>query len=513
MDEDQELPPQSVPDVGRTPTTTARTRVLISFTSGAGNTVIVAALGAFAIRVITLHVTPLEYGNLVTALTFATTAMIVSDLGITSITGREIASRPSDAAEILGHNLGLRLALSVLMIPLLNLVSLLAYRQRSGELILAIVILTIAIPFDALRATSLGYYVATIRTYYGSTITLIQQVIYVGGVCITIYTGHGIIGCALSYLVATSISSVLAYSVVRREMSFKPLFNTRQWRIVMRQSISLGAILVVNVLYLRADIILLGRLVSLQLVGLYGVAYSFITFFSVVPALLGVSLLPLLTRASPEELRSLVRRANHLLAFAGVLFAVGTLLFAPQAIRALSGVHFSGAATSLRILSLATIFTFMNTAYGYAAVARNRHHRIIVVSVVGLVLNVVLNIIAIPRWGITGSAYATLISEFVALILIRFVYSKDVDAKTSLLASAARPFLVGAVVLVVGRLLIVPARDAASELSLLWTPVIALLYVALLALVRGLPVDLVTLVKSTYERLARRRNVPTGPAA
>ena len=155
----------------------------------------------------------------------------------------------------------------------------------------------------------------------------------------------------------------------------------------------------------------------------------------------------------------------------------------------------------------------MNTAYGYAAVARNRHHRIIVVSVVGLVLNVVLNIIAIPRWGITGSAYATLISEFVALILIRFVYSKDVDAKTSLLASAARPFLVGAVVLVVGRLLIVPARDAASELSLLWTPVIALLYVALLALVRGLPVDLVTLVKSTYERLARRRNVPTGPAA
>jgi O-antigen/teichoic acid export membrane protein len=508
MDEEPEPPRGSVAD---TPKTRTRTRVLVSITSGAGNTFIVAALGALAIRVITVHVAPLEYGYLVTALTFATTAMIVSDLGITSITGREIASRPSDAAEILGHNLGLRLTLSVLMIPLLNLVSLLVYRQRSSELILAIVILTIAVPFDALRATSLGYYVASIRTYYGSTITVIQQIIYVGGVCITIYTGHGIIGCALSYLVAASVSGVLAFLVARRELSFRPLFNSRQWRVVMRQSISLGAILVVNVLYLKADLLLLSRLVSPRLVGLYGVAYSFIAFFSVVPALLGTSLLPLFTRASHDELRSLVRRANQMLAFAGVLFAVGTLLFAPQAIRVLSGVHFSGATTSLRILSLATIFTFMNNAYGYAAVARNRHHRIIVVSVVGLVLNVVLNIIAIPRWGITGSAYATLISEFIALILIRFVYSKDVDARTSLLASAAKPVLVGAIVLAVGRFLLVPARDANSVASLLWTPVIALLYVGLLALVRGLPSDIVTLVRTSYERLGRGRDVPGGP--
>jgi hypothetical protein len=79
------------------------------------------------------------------------------------------------------------------------------------------------------------------------------------------------------------------------------------------------------------------------------------------------------------------------------------------------------------------------------------------------------------------------------------------------LASAAKPVLVGAIVLAVGRFLLVPARDATSVASLLWTPVIALLYVGLLALVRGLPSDIVTLVRTSYERLGRGRDVPGGP--
>lgn len=372
------------------------------------------------------------------------------------------------------------------MVPILIALGVLVYHGDGSELVASIVILSIALPFDAIRATSLGYYVASIRTYYSAAVTLLQQVIYVTGVIFAIYTGHGIVGCAVSYLVAASTAGVVAFLVTRRELAFRPRYGAAQWRRAVAQSFSLGAIWVVNLLYLKADTLLLSRMSTPRQVGLYGVAYSFITFFSVVPALLMTSLLPLLAQATPETLSRIAGRASQLLAFVGALFAVGAILFAPQAIRILSGPHFLAASTPLRILSVATVFTFLNAGLGYVAVAKNRHHRIIYVSIAGLVLNVALNIAAIPRWGIRGAATATLISEVVALIGVWFVYVRDVDHDSALLASSWRPVVVGTCVVAVAQLAF---GGSTSLITLLWAPLVVAAYVAGVALLRGLPED------------------------
>src|ERR1035437_8047180 len=251
-------------------------RVTASVLLGYGNTLLVAGLGALATRLITTHVGPTNYGLFVTALTFVSSVMLLTDLGITSITGRDIAKNPDDAAEILGQNLGLRLTLSVLIIPIVVFIGLILYKAPS--LRWTMILFAISVPFNAIQTISLGYYVASIRNYVSSGISLLQQALFVGGVAIAIPNGFGIVGCALSYLIATAISGVVVYFIARKELRFKPLFNLRSWREVFKRSASLGAIQVINLLYLRADTLLLSKMMKPRAVGLYGVAYSFVNF-------------------------------------------------------------------------------------------------------------------------------------------------------------------------------------------------------------------------------------------
>jgi O-antigen/teichoic acid export membrane protein len=458
-------------------------RVTVSVVSGYGNTLLISGLGALATRLITIHVGPTNYGLFVTALTFVTSVMLFTDLGITAIMGRDIAKNPDDAADILGQNLGFRLTLSVLIIPIVVFVGLILYKAPS--LRWTLVLFAVSVPFNALQAISLGYYVASIRNYVASGIAFLQQVIFVAGVAIAIPNGLGIIGCATSYLVATAVSGVVAYFVVRRELHFKPLFDLRGWREVFARSASLGAIQVINLLYLKADTLLLSKMTKPRAVGLYGVAYSFITFVVVAPSLILTSVMPLMATSSGEKFQKLLRRTEHSLAVLGAAAVMITVLFAPQAIDILSGHRYLGASTALRLLGLSCYFSFLNTALGFAAVACNRHHRLVVVSVVGLVLNVALNIALIPRMGINGSALSTLISEFFALIGVRYVFSKDVGTKVSLTRISLRPVLVGAMVTLFARYAILHSWHA-PIVTVLWAPGILVLFFVVLALVGGL---------------------------
>ena len=223
--------------------------------------------------------------------------------------------------------------------------------------------------------------------------------------------------------------------------------------------------------------------------GLYGVAYSFINFVVVAPSLILTSVMPLMATASGERFERLVRRTEHSLAVLGAAAVMVTVLFAPQAIDILSGHRFLDATTALRLLGLSCYFSFLNTALGFAAVACNRHHRMVVVSAVGLVLNVALNIVLIPRMGINGSALSTLISEFIALLGVRYIFAKDVGAKVALTRLSLRPVLVGTGVTFFARYALLHSWHA-SILTVLWAPGIVVLYFVVLALIGGLPDEL-----------------------
>ncbi|MBQ7357118.1 MAG: polysaccharide biosynthesis C-terminal domain-containing protein [Clostridia bacterium] len=69
------------------------------------------------------------------------------------------------------------------------------------------------------------------------------------------------------------------------------------------------------------------------------------------------------------------------------------------------------------ILSAATVFTALNTFMGSAYFTVKRTGMSLWTALVGAVLNIILNVIMIPRWGAMGASVATFISYFVVFVI------------------------------------------------------------------------------------------------
>jgi O-antigen/teichoic acid export membrane protein len=479
-----------------------RRRVLISTSSVMTSNVVVAALGGISLAIMTRQLGAARYGEFVVALTFVSTATLFTDFGLNALTGREISRTPERARELLGQTLGLRVFLSVLVIPIVALIAHFAYGSSNSELFLCVLIASLAVPFDALRSVSLSYFVASIRNHVAATVAIFQQSLFVGGVVVALKLGGGPAWCVTAYLASTVISSICAYVWVVREVPYRPRFSAMEWRRIFTSSLGIGLIQIVNVLYLKADTLILSVMTTPTQVGIYGFAYAIVSFYGAFASIVMTSLLPILTRARDSELSGIVVRTVRHLTTISVALAMLTWCFSPIAIRLVTNGGFSTAYLPLSILATAMVLTYLHVALGVASVARNRHHRIVYVSIACLLLNVVGNVIVIPHWGINGSASVTLFSEAVALVGVAYVFVRDVGPRIPWRNVLFKPVLVGTVLTLA---FYFPLRSATRGVVL--TGVLAVcqiaLYLVALLCIRGLPEEYTGALASIRRHLRR----------
>jgi O-antigen/teichoic acid export membrane protein len=136
------------------------------------------------------------------------------------------------------------------------------------------------------------------------------------------------------------------------------------------------------------------------------------------------AIFPLLVRDEPDhERRSLqIARAVDLLLVAAVAIAVGTIVLAPDLVRALGGDAYAPSVVPLRILVLSVPFTFVGMILSWTLIARGLQHRLIPIVAVSLTINLALNLALVPTYSYKASAAVTLATEALgAVTLVYFV--------------------------------------------------------------------------------------------
>ena len=428
-------------------------RVAASTASLIAANVAVALLGTIALRQMTHRLGISSYGELVTVMNFIAVAMLLADLGVNTYTGREIARHKVDAASILGRNLGLRLVLSVVIVPIFVGVGALIYPNSRTQIREGILLLALVLPFEAIRAVSTSYFVATIQNYKTALISLITQVLYVSGVVITLQLGFGLTGCFLSYVAAMFITAIIAYLAVRRSVAFVPLLKWRSWWGLLRHSLGIGSIQVVNVLYLRTNILVLSLITNSRTVAVYAVAATIVTFLLVVPNAFMTSMLPLLVTSTADRLSVLVDRCVTNMAMVGVLSVAGTTCLSASIVHVLAPPQFAASAVVLSILSLSILFTCFTSVFAYSSFARDQHHWLLLISSTGLVVNVVLDLAMVPSLGANGAAVATDVVEALILVGTYVIFRRRVGIRFTAWGRTARIIGAGALVGALCRLL------------------------------------------------------------
>jgi O-antigen/teichoic acid export membrane protein len=165
--------------------------------------------------------------------------------------------------------------------------------------------------------------------------------------------------------------------------------------------------------YFTLDLSIVGFLVSSKQVAYYAAATKSLSLLVTVPGLVISAMLPGMASkvGDPSDLGKLVARAWHWLAAVALPLCMGVLLFAPFFVRIFYGKNFTPAIPLVRILALSGVAALVSNIFGAALIASRRTRWLIIEGSAALVFNVVGNLVLVPHFGVTASAWLTVATE------------------------------------------------------------------------------------------------------
>lgn len=288
----------------------------------------------------------------------------------------------------------------------------------SGPRVETFVVFSLSIPFIVLFKIAVsairGLENTRFRIYTQDLIYPITRILILS---ILLYFGWSIQSSAFAYLCAGIFSFVLAHLLLNR---IQPLLGATTWR--FQDLLTFSAPLVVStmmsILLTRSDTIMLGYFLPSKQVGLYSAAYPIAEGLQLILSSFGFLYLPLASRLDANDERDqteiiyeLTTKWIVILTFpAFIIFAV----FPEETLHLFWGAEYTSGAAVLSILSIGF--------FSSAIVGRNREtisafgftKYVMYANTFAFILNIVLNIYLIPRYGIIGAATSSAIS-FVSL--------------------------------------------------------------------------------------------------
>jgi len=196
------------------------------------------------------------------------------------------------------------------------------------------------------------------------------------------------------------------------------------------------------------------------------------------------SVFPVMSRffvSSKESLKLTYEKSVKYMAILAVPIGAGTTLLADKIILLTFGTEYSHSIIALQILVWSMAFIYVSV--GFAFLCNSLNKQIIVAKVTGgcALLNVLLNLILIPRYSYTGASIATVVTEFVSLTLL-FIWSLKIGygiSSKKLTGIVARVLVASGIMSV----FVFYLRD----LALWWlVPSAALLYFIVIYIIRGI---------------------------
>jgi O-antigen/teichoic acid export membrane protein len=170
-------------------------------------------------------------------------------------------------------------------------------------------------------------------------------------------------------------------------------------------------------LYDRFDVVLLSKLAGNFATGIYSVAYRALGMTQIIGYGVLYALLPSLSRGTwGRSQEQQIERAMGLLLNASFILVLATMIYAGPAVRLLLGSSYAESALAIKILIWAVILRYLNYALNIALLATGREHVFVVTASVCLAVNLIGNLILIPKYSWRTAAVLTIVTDLVSVV-------------------------------------------------------------------------------------------------
>jgi O-antigen/teichoic acid export membrane protein len=382
---------------------------------------------------------------------------------------------------------------------------------KNPDLIYYLKILSLVVPFTIISSIFLTIIRSFERaTSYSFLTNVLQNGLKFLLLILFIFMGLKTNALLFSYLFAFIGLCMVSYFVARTHL--KKVFKEKELksnekRIIFKELLSYSwPLIFVGVLYTLfywIDSLMIGYFKTVSDVGLYNATLTVISLFSIAQSLFVQLFIPLVSKKFSQNKLTLIKQLTQQITkwiyLLNLPIFVMIFLFPGVVINFFFGSEFIIAQTSLRILALGGLFAgFLGVLTGLVNIQGST--KIILKDFIAFsVLNVILNILLIPKYGINGAAIATTIS-WVLFTTILFA-----QVKTKLGFFALRKVIIKITLVMLLPLLILLSIDkmiVPTMSNLVLTGLIFLLsYFSLLLITRCLDKDDLMIIKSITSKI------------
>jgi O-antigen/teichoic acid export membrane protein len=358
-----------------------------------------------------------EFGKFAFALLLGGVFETLMDFGLHQVTVRAVARDRSRATALLQHALAIKLVWATLTVGVLVMTANMLRPQHDVRV--ACYLIGGSLVFRSYMLTIRGVLQGLEQFGWDSLIVLADRGLMLGLGLAALRAGFGLRGLTAAFVVARGAALLLAAAVTHARLGSLGLRYDREvWLDLHRAALPLGLFLVVLNLYSYIDGVMLGYLRTDAETGLYAAAYKVYEGLTYAPLAISTVLTPKLSALFATDGRAHVRMALRGVSgtaalgvvVAGVAYAVATPLLV-----FLFGAEFGAATSPFRILSLGLPVVYAIWILHAIAISVDRERLLLRTGLVGLTVNVGINLYAIPHFGPDGAAFATVAGEVVSM--------------------------------------------------------------------------------------------------
>ena len=367
---------------------------------------------------------PSDFGLLNFAIAFVALFSFLADLGLQAIVIRELVRRPEDRLQIVASALVLRLVGAVVAVAAAML-AILVFRPQEPQAHSVVLIIALGLIAQAWDVIDYDYqsrmYPVPIVVARVSSL-FVFSALKIG----LILGGAGLVAFAWATAGELALSAVLFWILFRRQAGGVRLSAVRRAEVLqlLDHSWPLAIASLSVLIYMRIDQVMLGQMLDDHAVGIFSAAVRISESWYFVPMALLAAVSPALTAAyesSEEEYRSKTLVSIRLIVWVGVGLALAITVFSKPLIAVLFGPEYAQARDVLAVHAWAGVFASLGVASGPWFVNAGLTRLRMIYTITGAVANIGMNLYAIPRFGVVGAAFATLVSQgFSGLLLNAF---------------------------------------------------------------------------------------------
>lgn len=348
---------------------------------------------------------------------------ITIDFGISNHIVRHIATDYDSAPKYLGNALPLKSIFSVGTIILTLIILIL---MKTDELVITVTLLfTIEMIFKSFIGTLNGSFQAFEEGKYQGIGNTILHVLLLIFILLTIFTDLGLIGIAISYIIANLIALIYEYYVLKKHI-IKPKFELDA---DFCKKITLLAIpfavtsLLYNVYY-SIDIVMLTNMVGNYPTGIYNATYKLISVLTLFYSVYTAVIFPVMSKFFKNDEKMLLisfEKSIKYLMLIIIPLAVATVVYSTDIIHFIYGHEYDASSSVLSILIWTVCLLFISGAANTLLNASHKEVTVTKIYAMAAIFNIVLNLFMIPYLSYNGAAITTVLSDVLIVILQAYI--------------------------------------------------------------------------------------------